>query len=106
MKKQFNYKVVHENRIVSRHSVLKNARNRAANLKRRFEMDCSIEPIGKAKDFNSVVSDSIQAIENSIPWMILLGDFIGNGTKEKPFGRCAAILRLHEAIKNLKKINL
>lgn len=98
--------LVHDGKLVSRHSRLLLARNRAANLKRRFDMDCEIEPIAKGKVLEDFVSLSIQAIEECLPWMILLGDYIGNGTKENPMGRCDSILKLHTAKENLKTLTV
>jgi len=40
----------------------------------------------------------VSAAMNAIPWLILLGDHIGNGTPDDPNGRCDAILALREAI--------
>jgi hypothetical protein len=38
------------------------------------------------------------AIKGALPWLILLGDHIGNGTQDDPMGRCDAILALRRAI--------
>ena len=40
----------------------------------------------------------VQAVKQAIPWLVLLGDYIGNGTKDDPEGRCAAIAALHDAL--------
>ena len=38
------------------------------------------------------------SIMGALPWMILLGDYIGNGTKDDPMGRCNAILKMNNAL--------
>jgi hypothetical protein len=38
------------------------------------------------------------ALAGALPWLILLGDFIGNGTKANPEGRCDAILAARDAL--------
>lgn len=39
-----------------------------------------------------------RAAQRAIPWLVLLGDTIGNGTPADPDGRCAALADLHEAL--------
>lgn len=38
------------------------------------------------------------AIKSAIPWLVLLGDYIGNGTNANPHGRCDALAALHEVL--------
>lgn len=38
------------------------------------------------------------AINDALPWMIKLGDYIGNGTQADPMGRCNAILKMRIAV--------
>jgi hypothetical protein len=40
----------------------------------------------------------LAAAKMALPWLVLLGDKIGNGTPENPNGRCDAILALKDAI--------
>ena len=47
---------------------------------------------------NVECNEMMFAIQGAMPWMILLGDYIGNGTKDDPVGRCKAILAMHKAI--------
>jgi hypothetical protein len=42
--------------------------------------------------------DLAAALAGALPWLILLGDFIGNGTKANPDGRCDAILAARDAL--------
>jgi hypothetical protein len=35
-----------------------------------------------------------RAAQQAIPWLVLLGDYIGNGTRALPNGRCDAIMAL------------
>lgn len=44
---------------------------------------------------NAVLRD---AIKDALPWMIKLGDYIGNGTQADPMGRCNAILKMRIAV--------
>lgn len=44
---------------------------------------------------NAVLRD---AINDALPWMIKLGDYIGNGTQADPMGRCNAILKMRIAV--------
>lgn len=44
------------------------------------------------------VEQMMEAIRKAHPWLILLGDHIGNGTPENPMGRCEAVLALHNII--------
>lgn len=47
---------------------------------------------------NSECNEMMFAIQSAMPWMILLGDYIGNGTKDDPMGRCNAILKMNNAL--------
>ncbi len=38
------------------------------------------------------------ALAQALPWLILLGDYIGNGTQANPMGRCDAILAARDAL--------
>lgn len=40
----------------------------------------------------------VAAAKQAIPWLVLLGDLIGNGTPAQPNGRCEAILALSDAL--------
>ena len=40
----------------------------------------------------------VQAAKQAIPWLVLLGDYIGDGTEDDPEGRCAAIAALRDAL--------
>ena len=51
-----------------------------------------------ADGLNAEGNEMMFAIQGAMPWMILLGDYIGNGTKDDPVGRCKAILAMHKAI--------
>ena len=51
-----------------------------------------------ADGLNAEGNDMMFAIQGAMPWMILLGDYIGNGTKDEPMGRCNAILAMRKAI--------
>jgi len=46
-------------------------------------------------------AQALAALEGALPWMVLLGDHIGNGTRANPDGRCDAILAMREAIATL-----
>ena len=47
---------------------------------------------------NSECNEMMFAIQGAMPWMILLGNYIGNGTKDDPMGRCNAILAMRKAL--------
>lgn len=47
---------------------------------------------------NAECREMMLAIQGAMPWMILLGDYIGNGTEGDPMGRCNAILAMHKAL--------
>jgi hypothetical protein len=51
-----------------------------------------------AEALNSECNEMMLAIQGALPWMILLGDYIGNGTKDDPMGRCNAILAMRNAL--------
>jgi hypothetical protein len=51
-----------------------------------------------AEALNSECNELALSIMGAMPWMILLGDYIGNGTKEDPMGRCNAILKMNNAL--------
>lgn len=40
----------------------------------------------------------LAACQDALPWLILLGNYIGNGTKSDPDGRCNAIDLIHRAL--------
>lgn len=40
----------------------------------------------------------LAACQDAIPWLVLLGDYIGNGTKGDPDGRCEVIDLIHRAL--------
>lgn len=43
----------------------------------------------------------VRALRLAEPWLVKLGDHIGNGTPEDPMGRCAAVLAVRRALKNV-----
>jgi hypothetical protein len=51
-----------------------------------------------AEALNSECNELMLAVQGALPWMILLGNYIGNGTKEDPMGRCNAILAMRDAL--------
>lgn len=51
-----------------------------------------------ADGLNAEGNELALSIMGAMPWMILLGDYIGNGTKEDPMGRCNAILKMNNAL--------
>lgn len=51
-----------------------------------------------AEALNSECNEMMFAIKDALPWMILLGNYIGNGTKDDPMGRCNAILAMRNAL--------
>lgn len=51
-----------------------------------------------ADGLNAEGNEMMFAIQGALPWMILLGDYIGNGTKDDPMGRCNAILAMRKAL--------
>lgn len=40
----------------------------------------------------------LAACQDALPWLVLLGNYIGNGTKSDPEGRCNAIDLIHRAL--------
>lgn len=54
-----------------------------------------IRRIGALQEQLSLAHD---AINDALPWMIKLGDYIGNGTQADPMGRCNAILKMRIAV--------
>ena len=54
-----------------------------------------IRRIGALKEQLALAHD---AINDALPWMIKLGDYIGNGTQADPMGRCNAILKMRIAV--------
>lgn len=40
----------------------------------------------------------LTALKEALPWLLLLGDKIGNGTPTDPDGRCRAVLAVRDAI--------
>ena len=54
-----------------------------------------IRRIGALQEQLSLAQD---AIKDALPWMIKLGDYIGNGTQADPMGRCNAILKMRIAV--------
>lgn len=51
-----------------------------------------------AEGLNAEGNELALSIMGALPWMILLGDYIGNGTKDDPMGRCNAILKMNNAL--------
>ena len=51
-----------------------------------------------ADGLNAECNELALSIMDALPWMILLGDYIGNGTKDDPMGRCNAILKMNNAL--------
>lgn len=51
-----------------------------------------------AEALNSECNELALSIMGALPWMILLGDYIGNGTKDDPMGRCNTILAMRKAL--------
>lgn len=46
--------------------------------------------------------ECIRALNLALPYLIRLGDFIGNGERNDPMGRCNAVLAVKNAIANAK----
>lgn len=83
--------------------------NSLAERIRRWQYEFEIADLGEAADAleaqekkiaelerdNAVLRD---AINDALPWMIKLRDYIGNGTKADPMGRCNAILKMRIAV--------
>ena len=44
----------------------------------------------------------LAALQATLPWLVLLGDHIGNGTKDAPNGRCDAILAARAALARMQ----
>lgn len=55
----------------------------------------ALERLAERDAENAVLRD---AINDALPWMIKLGDYIGNGTQADPMGRCNAILKMRIAV--------
>lgn len=51
-----------------------------------------------ADGLNAEGNELALSIMGALPWMILLGNYIGNGTKDDPMGRCNAILKMNNAL--------
>ena len=51
-----------------------------------------------AEGLNAEGNELALSIMGALPWMILLGDYIGNGTKDDPMGRCNAILAMRKSL--------
>lgn len=47
--------------------------------------------------------ETLAALKKALPYLIRLGDFIGNGEGETPMGRCEAVLAVRNAIENIEK---
>lgn len=48
------------------------------------------------------IADLVEACKAALPYMVRLGDFIGNGEGDKPMGRCNAILAMKDAIEKVE----
>lgn len=48
-------------------------------------------------------NEMLAALKKALPYLIRLGDFIGNGEKDSPMGRCDAVLAVRDAIKIAEK---
>lgn len=46
----------------------------------------------------AVAPKALDALQAALPYLVLLGDYIGNGTKEDPEGRCKVIERVVSAL--------
>ena len=63
------------------------------------QLECALASRHSYADgLHSECNDLMFAIQGAMPWMILLGDYIGNGTKDDPMGRCNAILKMNNAL--------
>lgn len=49
-------------------------------------------------DAAGTVPALVRALRLAEPWLVKLGDHIGNGTPEDPMGRCAALLAVRRAL--------
>ena len=56
--------------------------------------------MSEARELLDAVIGLRNACEQALPWMIRLGDFIGNGEKDQPMGRCNAILSMRNALED------
>ena len=75
--------------------------NYEALQRRRLQLENEITGLkAHAEALNSECNEMMFAIQGAMPWMILLGDYIGNGTKDDPMGRCNAILAMRKALRN------
>jgi len=75
--------------------------NYEALQRRRLQLENEITRLkAHAEALNSECNEMMFAIQGAMPWMILLGDYIGNGTKDDPMGRCNAILAMRKALRN------
>ncbi len=50
------------------------------------------------RDAVAAVPTLVRALRLAEPWLVKLGDHIGNGTPEDPMGRCAALLAVRRAL--------
>ena len=74
------------------------ARNQALTARVR-QLESELERLQSWADgLNVECNEMMFAIQGALPWMILLGDYIGNGTKDDPMGRCNAILAMRKAL--------
>jgi hypothetical protein len=60
------------------------------------------ETLGNARLF-AAAPDMLAALKEALPWLVLLGDKIGNGTLTDPEGRCRAVLSVRNAIDKAEK---
>lgn len=60
--------------------------------------------IAYARLADPVFRDLLGAATEAIPWLVRLGDFIGNGEGSKPTGRCEAIGALRDAIAKVQGV--
>ncbi len=47
---------------------------------------------------HAAAPELLAALHEAEPWLILLGNHIGNGTEDDPTGRCRAVLTARAAI--------
>lgn len=52
----------------------------------------------KPPDASTQIALLVRALRLAEPWLVKLGDHIGNGTPEDPMGRCAALLAVRHAL--------
>lgn len=54
--------------------------------------------MAEAEELLEAVMGFRNACEQALPWLVRLGDFIGNGEKDDPMGRCNAVLAIRNQL--------